>query len=97
MIPSSPLDEPEKAKYAWARYKRLMRLMMFLTIGVVALAMALLHDGESHVTVHYYIAVALGLGFTMLLTAGLMGLVFLSAGTGHDDSVTDLSDDGEWD
>ena len=55
--------------------------------GVVAVAIAFLYDGESEASVHYYIAVALGIGFTMLLASALMGLVFLSAGTGHDDSI----------
>jgi hypothetical protein len=32
-------------------------------------------------------AVALGISLTMLLGGGLMGLVFLSNGTGHDESV----------
>jgi len=31
----------------------------------------------------------LGIGFTMLLTSALMGLVFLSSGTGHDDAIDD--------
>jgi hypothetical protein len=39
------------------------------------------------VSVHFYIAVALGISFTMLLGGALMGLAFLSSGTGHDDSV----------
>lgn len=95
MIPKSPLDDPEKAAFAWARYKRLMRFMMLVTIGVVILALALLYDGESPASVHFYIATALGIGFTMLLASALMGLVFLSSGTGHDESVTDLSDDGD--
>ena len=29
----------------------------------------------------------------MMLTAALMGLVFLSSGTGHDESVSDLTED----
>ena len=95
MILKSPLDDPETAAFAWARYKRLMRFMMMVTIGVVILALALLYDGESPASVHFYIATALGIGFMMLLTAALMGLVFLSSGTGHDESVTDLSDDGD--
>ena len=33
------------------------------------------------------IAVAIGISFTMLLGGGLMGLVFLSNGTGHDAAV----------
>jgi len=92
-MPKSPLDDPQKALHAWARYRRMMRFMFLLTAGVVAIALALLYDGESAASVHYYIAIALGIGFTMLLAGALMGLIFLSSGTGHDESVTDLADD----
>jgi len=95
MARKSPLDDPQKAAYAWARYRRLMRFMLMLTIGVVVLALALLYKQGSAASIHFYIATALGIGFTMLLTGGLMGLVFLSSGTGHDESVTDLMDDEE--
>ncbi|MFN4113558.1 MAG: hypothetical protein ACK4GD_06415 [Sphingomonadaceae bacterium] len=95
MARKSPLDDPQQAAYAWARYRRLMRFMLMLTIGVVALALALLYKQGSAASIHFYIATALGIGFTMLLTGGLMGLVFLSSGTGHDESVTDLMDDEE--
>lgn len=93
MIPKSPLDDPEKAAFAWARFRRLMRFMMLVTLGVVGIALALLYDGESPASVHFYIAAALGIGFMMLLTSALMGLVFLSSGTGHDESVSDLLED----
>lgn len=95
MIPKSPLDDPEKAAFAWARFRRLMRFMMLVTLGVVGIALALLYDGESPASVHFYIAAALGIGFMMLLTSALMGLVFLSSGTGHDESVSDLLEDEE--
>lgn len=87
MVGKSPLDDPENAAHAWARYRRIMRVMFLFTVGLVAIAMALLYRFNGAVSVHFYIAVALGLGFTMLLTAALMGLVFLSNGTGHDASV----------
>lgn len=35
------------------------------------------------------IAAACGIFFSVLLAAALMGLVFLSSGTGHDESVRD--------
>ena len=92
MSKGSPLDDPEKAAHAWARYRRIMRFMLILTIGVVVLAMAVLYDGESEASVHYYIAAALGIGFTMLVASALMGLVFLSNGTGHDEAVRDESE-----
>ncbi len=92
IMAKSPLDDPQQALYAWARYRRMMRFMMLLTAGVVGIALALLYDGESPASVHYYIAIALGIGFTMLLAGALMGLIFLSSGTGHDENVTDLTE-----
>jgi len=93
MIPRSPLDDPETAAYAWARYKRLMRFMMMVTVGVVIIALALLYKSNGMVSVHFYIATALGIGFAMLLMSALMGLVFLSSGTGHDASIRDPMED----
>lgn len=87
MIGKSPLDDPEKAAHAWARYRRIMRFMFMVTVGVVGIAMALLYKYNGAVSVHYYIAIALGIGFTMLLAGALMGLIFLSNGTGHDGAV----------
>ncbi len=87
MVGRSPLDDPETAAFAWARYRRLMRFMLGVTVGVVIIALALLYKFNGAVSVHFYIAVALGVGFSMLLTSALMGLVFLSNGTGHDATV----------
>ena len=89
MVPKSPLDDPEQAAFAWARFRRLMRLMMLVTLGVVALALAALYAQNGFVSVHFYIATALGIAFTMLLMSALMGMVFLSNGTGHDEAIED--------
>ena len=67
MAPKSPLDDPEKAAFAWARYKRIMRFMFALTILVVAGAMVAIFWSEAEVSPHFFIAVALGIGVTMLL------------------------------
>lgn len=87
MINKSPLDDPETAAHAWARYRQIMRMLMFVTVAVVLIAVGVLYAFNGAISVHFYIAVALGISFTMLLTGGLMGLVFLSNGTGHDESV----------
>lgn len=89
MIPPSPLDDPEKAAHAWARYLRIMRWMMLITVGLVVAAVIVLYRSNGLVSIHFYIATALGIGFTMLLASALMGLVFLSSGTGHDESIID--------
>ncbi len=94
MIPPSPLDNPDHAAFAWARYKRLMRFMVLITLAVIVLAITLLYRNNGFVSIHFYIATALGIGFAMLLMSALMGLVFLSSGTGHDEAIVDpLSDE----
>jgi hypothetical protein len=90
MAQPSPLDDPIGARNAWARYRRLMRWMALLSlataiIGIVALRLTV---GET-VTVHMMIATALGMGGAVMLTAALMGLVFLSSGSGHDEAIED--------
>ena len=55
--------------------------------ALFGVALGLLFAFNGAISVHYYIAVALGISFTMLLGGGLMGLAFLSNGTGHDESV----------
>ena len=93
MMPRSPLDDPAKAAHAWARYRRIMRYMMTVTVALVIASVILLYRSNGMVSVHFYIAAAAGIGFTMLLASALMGLAFLSSGTGHDESVVDPLDD----
>lgn len=96
MSRKSPLDDPEVAVFAWARYKRLMRWMMLLTLTMVVAAVVILYRRNGLVSIHFYIATALGISFAMLLTSALMGLVFLSHGTGHDATLDDrLSGQGD--
>lgn len=88
----SPLDDPQTAAHAWARYRRLMRGMFLLTTAIVIVALALLYREVGMVSVHFFIATALGIGAAMLLMSALMGLVFLSSGTGHDEAVEKADD-----
>ena len=96
MIPRSPLDDPAVAAHAWARFRRLMWLMLSVTVTMVIGAFVLLYRENGFVSVHFYIATALGISVMMLLMSALMGLVFLSHGTGHDDAIIDpFEDDGD--
>jgi hypothetical protein len=88
----SPLDDPRNATYAWGRYKRLMRGMALFTLAVVTVVLASFWMWGGSVPIHFFIATALGIGVMMLLTAALMGRVILSSGTGHDEAVTDATD-----
>lgn len=89
----SPLDEPDKSAHAWARYKRLLFGMALLTLAVIAVALGVLYVLGAIVSIHFLIATVLGIGLTMMLMAALMGLVFLSSGTGHDEAVADPLDE----
>ncbi|MBA3054396.1 MAG: hypothetical protein FP826_05580 [Sphingomonadales bacterium] len=89
VVPRSPLDDPENAAFAWARYKRIMRAMGWVTLAVVFATLAFLFWQNGFVSINFFVATALGVGGMMLLTAALMGLVFLSSGTGHDAAVVD--------
>lgn len=93
MAKRSPLDDPRTSAHAWRRYKRLMRWMFAFTIAVVTVALTLIYRQTGMVSVHFFIATGLGVGFAVLLMAALMGLVFLSSGTGHDEAISDLDDD----
>jgi hypothetical protein len=93
MAKHSPLDDPQTAAHAWARYRRLMRLMFAVTTAMVTLALAMIYRQYGMVSIHLFIATALAVGFSMLLMSALMGLVFLSSGTGHDEAIDDRLND----
>jgi hypothetical protein len=95
MTRRSPLDNPQTAAFAWARYRRLMRLMFGITVATVIIAVAVIYKEVGAVSPHYFIATALGIGFSMLLMSALMGLVFLSSGTGHDEAVDQGDEDDQ--
>ena len=93
MLKPSPLENQDNAAHAWARYRRLMRFMVVVTLSVIAIAFTMLYRENGLVSIHLYIATALCIGFAMLLMSALMGLVFLSSGSGHDEVLLDCNDD----
>ncbi len=95
MTRKSPLDDPRYANFAWGRYRRLMSWMFAFTLLVTVIALGLIYLQHGFISIHFYIATAGAIICAMMLTAALMGLVFLSSGTGHDESVDDRINDGE--
>ncbi|PKP96729.1 MAG: hypothetical protein CVT74_16170 [Alphaproteobacteria bacterium HGW-Alphaproteobacteria-13] len=90
MVKKSPLDSDETARIAWARYWRLMRGMAIVSLLAVVGALGWLrYTMGDALTIHMMIATAAGVGLSVMLGAALMGLVFLSSGSGHDESVED--------
>ena len=89
MIRPSALDDADYARFAWARYRRVLKWMALLAVALVALSLGWLGIGRGEVPIHMAIAVSAGVFGTMFLAAVLMGLVFLSSGTGHDEGIDD--------
>jgi hypothetical protein len=83
------LDDPDYAAFAWGRYRRILKamaLVALLTSGLAELILWLWLGELNFVTAS---ATFLGVFLTMLLAAALMGLMFLSSGSGHDERVED--------
>ena len=86
------LSDPEYAHFAWARYWRLMRWMALVALLCVGAALGILRIGfGGPLPIHMTIATILGIGLSVMLGAALMGLVFLSSGSGHDETIIDFS------
>jgi hypothetical protein len=90
------LDDPGYARFAWARYKRLMWWMTLASLLTTVGGLLSLRIFWGPMPVLAQIFVAGGIFFTVLLAAALMGLVFLSSGTGHDGRIEDPSRDEQW-
>ncbi len=89
MAKPSNLDDPAYAAFAWARYRRLMKFMALFALVCIAVALTLLYVQEGHLPILAALFVAGGVGASVMLMAALMGLVFLSSGTGHDEAIDD--------
>ncbi len=89
----SSLDDPDYAAFAWARYRRLMWWMSLASFVAVVGCLGLLWALSGPIPWPMMLFTALGVFFSVLLAAALMGLVFLSSGTGHDEAIVDPFED----
>lgn len=94
-MPRNNLDDREYAAFAWARFRRILRWMALLSAATAAIAIAVLHWWLGALPIHMAIATALGIGLSVFLAAVLMGLMFLSSGSGHDEQVDRFPQDRE--
>lgn len=89
MAEHDPISTPaERTAVAWKKYKRLMTWMALAALVAVLLALLYLKASGAPLPIHMMIATIAGVGFTMLLGTGLMGLVYFSNDSGHDDAAT---------
>lgn len=88
----SALDDPDYAAFAWRRYRRLMAWMVIASLGATIGCLYLLSLMIGDIPLHMLIATSAGVFASVLLASALMGLVFLSSGSGHDDAIHDPLD-----
>ncbi|AMK21024.1 MULTISPECIES: hypothetical protein [unclassified Sphingobium] len=87
------LDDPEIARVAWRRFRRIMGWMALAGALCVGVALLFLRLWAGPMPIHMIIATILGVWLTFMLGTGLMALAFLSSGTGHDEQVIDRMKD----
>ncbi|MGQ0558933.1 MAG: hypothetical protein ACT4OE_05020 [Sphingosinicella sp.] len=83
----------DRAAAAWARYKRSFSWMVLATAVVVGLSLLYLGRSGEPMPWSFVIAVIAGIGLTMLVGTGLMGLIYLSHRSGHDEGASQGSQD----
>lgn len=82
------MTEPDPRAAAWRRYKGLMIWSALAAAAAAILALIYLKLSGQPVPIHMAVATVAGVSFTVLLGAALMGLVFLSNASGHDESAS---------
>jgi len=89
----SNLEKLYRNHLIWARYRRAMRWLAIGTSLTIALVFGTMWLRGEDLPIHFVIAVTLGLFCMVMLTAGLMGLVFVSSATDHDEDAANPEGD----
>ena len=84
---ADPLTDPAYAPHAWGRFKRILWWMALVSTLLGGGSVAILWHLNGPLPIHMAIATFLGVGLSVLMAAALMGLIFLSSGSGHDEAV----------
>jgi uncharacterized membrane protein YccC len=85
----SNLEKIYRNHLIWARYRRMMKRLAIGTLLFIIAVFAVLWKLDGPLPIHFVIASTLGVFLMVMLTVGLMGLVFVSSSTDHDDDVVD--------
>ncbi len=91
-MPKRALDDRDYAAFAWARYRRILKWMTLASALAGIAGVGILWVTTE--TLHWLVALGafVGVFLTVLMAAALMGLVFLSSGTGHDENAAQVGD-----
>jgi hypothetical protein len=81
------LDDPDQAHHAWGRFRNIMAWMIAAAGAASAVTIIIMEQLQGPIRMVTKAAILGGVGGSVLLAGALMGLVFLSSGTGHDEDV----------
>ena len=88
----SGLDDPDYARFAWGRFRLLMAWMIAAAMACSAGVIAVMGAVQGPLRLVTMLAVIGGVGGSIVMAGLLMGLVFLSSGTGHDEDIERFGD-----
>jgi hypothetical protein len=96
-VPHRRRPDPGRTERAWAHFKASMRWTALAAVLAICLSLLYLWS-TGPVGLHMLLATALGVGLSVLVAGALMGLIFLSDRSGHDEDAAqgDIYDDDDW-
>lgn len=80
--------KPDASALAWTRYRNMMKWMALASAIAAAIAVAYLKATSDAMPWQMVVATIAGVGLSVLLGTALMGLVFLSDRSGHDEAAS---------
>jgi hypothetical protein len=83
------LDDPRYANHAWTRFRRILVAMGAVGMAFALAIVAYLWWRDGPLPLIFVGLTIVGVWATIMMAALLMGLMFLSSGTGHDDQIED--------
>jgi len=86
----SGLGDPGYAAFAWARFRTIMAWMTLAAAACAAAVITAMAHIQGPLHLVTMLAILGGVGGSVIMAGLLMGLVFLSSGSGHDEDVTRL-------
>ena len=83
------LDDPRRAAFAWSRFRKMLGAMAAASLAFALAVTALLWWHNGGLPWLFVAMTVAGIWGTIMMAALLMGLMFLSSGTGHDAQIED--------
>lgn len=81
------LDDPAYAAFAWGRFRAILAWMILVAAAFSAATIVSLAQIQGPLPLVTMLAIIGGVGGSIVMAGALMGLVFLSSGSGHDEDV----------